>query len=69
MTNPTSECFFTVNGRVIYTDGMAKRWRCPVCKWWRDWEEDRCCACGCTRDGASNGGLLRRGKYRAESRP
>jgi hypothetical protein len=43
--------FFKINGREVYANATSKRWRCPECKWWRDWAEERCCACGSRRDG------------------
>ena len=42
--------FFMLNGREVFVNGILKRWRCPVCAWWRDWEEERCCGCGLVRD-------------------
>lgn len=42
--------FWESNGRRVFENGDIKRWRCPVCAWWRDWSEDRCCACGLVRD-------------------
>jgi hypothetical protein len=45
--------FSKINGRDVYTDAVSKRWRCPECKWWRDWSQDHCCACGYMRDAAN----------------
>ena len=42
--------FSVLNGREVFENGDRKRWRCPVCAWWRDWTEERCCGCGLTRD-------------------
>jgi len=42
--------FSKQHGREVYESGDCKRWRCPVCAWWRDWEEERCCGCGLARD-------------------
>lgn len=42
--------FSVLNGREVFDNGVLKRWRCPVCAWWRDWAEERCCGCGLTRD-------------------
>lgn len=38
------------NGREVFDNGLLRRWRCPVCAWWRDWEDERCCGCGLARD-------------------
>lgn len=43
--------FFLLNGRQVFVNGLLKRWRCPICAWWRDWDEERCCGCGLLRDG------------------
>ena len=51
-----SECsdratiFSRLNGRDVFESATVKRWLCPVCKWWRDWNLDRCCGCGLRRD-------------------
>jgi hypothetical protein len=42
--------FSVVNDRVIFDNGITKRWRCPVCAWWREWEVVSCSACGTHRD-------------------
>ena len=42
--------FSVLNGREVFDNGDSRRWRCPVCAWWRDWNEERCCGCGLTRD-------------------
>lgn len=42
--------FSTLNGREVFQNGERKRWRCPVCAWWRDWSDQRCCGCGLSRD-------------------
>ena len=42
--------FFTLNGREVFVNGGLRRWRCPVCAWWRNWDEERCCGCGLLRD-------------------
>jgi hypothetical protein len=42
--------YFLLNGRKVFVNGLLKRWRCPVCAWWRDWGEERCCGCGLLRD-------------------
>ncbi|MBZ5728543.1 MAG: hypothetical protein LAP87_26620 [Acidobacteriia bacterium] len=49
--NGNTSRFRVIHGREVYADGVAMRWRCPACQWWRDWAEERCCACGCRRDG------------------
>ena len=42
--------FSVLNGREVFSTGVLRRWRCPVCAWWRDWSEQRCCGCGLARD-------------------
>jgi len=42
--------FSIVNGREVFDNGSIKLWRCPVCAWWRNWSEERCCGCGQQRD-------------------
>ncbi|HLK47934.1 MAG TPA: hypothetical protein VKT49_07355 [Bryobacteraceae bacterium] len=42
--------FSLVNGREVFENGGSKLWRCPVCAWWRNWAEERCCGCGANRD-------------------
>jgi len=42
--------FSVRNGREIFDNGGMKLWRCPVCAWWRQWSEERCCGCGLSRD-------------------
>ncbi len=42
--------FSIVNGREIYECGGQKKWRCPSCKWWREWDEVLCPACGEPRE-------------------
>lgn len=42
--------FAFLNGREIFENGVRRRWRCPVCAWWREWEDERCCGCGAARD-------------------
>jgi hypothetical protein len=42
--------FFQLNGREVFVNEALKRWRCPECAWWRDWDEERCCGCGLHRD-------------------
>src|SRR6516162_2081781 len=37
MTQPASN-FTVVNDRVVFDNGITKRWRCPVCAWWREWQ-------------------------------
>jgi hypothetical protein len=49
MTQPASS-FTVVNGRVVFDNGITKRWRCPVCAWWREWQVKSCSACGTHRD-------------------
>ena len=49
MTQPASS-FTVVNDRVVFDNGISKRWRCPVCAWWREWQEKSCSACGTHRD-------------------
>ena len=44
MTRPASS-FTVVNGRVVFDNGITKRWRCPVCAWWREWQVESCSAC------------------------
>jgi hypothetical protein len=39
MTQPASS-FTVVNDRVVFDNGITKRWRCPVCAWWREWQEN-----------------------------
>jgi hypothetical protein len=48
-----STFFSIVNGRQVYDNGLTKLWRCPECKWWREWEEKQCCACKLLRDDPS----------------
>ena len=43
--------FTRVNGREVFQNGANKRWRCPVCAWWREWDVESCSACGTQRDG------------------
>ena len=42
--------FTVVNDRVVLDNGITKRWRCPVCAWWREWQVKSCSACGTHRD-------------------
>jgi len=42
--------FSRLNGRDVFESATRKRWRCPVCEWWRDWNDERCCGCGLNRD-------------------
>lgn len=42
--------FSMQNGREVFDNGSMKLWRCPVCAWWRNWSEERCCGCGLQRD-------------------
>jgi hypothetical protein len=49
MTQPASN-FTVVNDRVVFDNGITKRWRWPVCAWWREWQVDSCLACGTHRD-------------------
>jgi len=49
-TRTRSTWFFERNGRRVFDNGGMRRWRCPVCAWWRDWAEERCCGCGLLRD-------------------
>jgi hypothetical protein len=49
MEEPASS-FTVVNNRVVFDNGITKRWRCPVCAWWREWQVKSCSACGTHRD-------------------
>src|SRR6516162_2543814 len=49
MAQPASS-FTVVNDRVVFDNGVTKRWRCPVCAWWREWQVVSCSACGTHRD-------------------
>jgi hypothetical protein len=40
--------FTVINGREVFDNGTSKRWRCPKCEWWRDWEDEHC-ICGAPR--------------------
>jgi len=42
--------FTVVNDRVVFDNGISKRWRCPICAWWREWQVKSCSACGTHRD-------------------
>ena len=46
----SKKSFSMCNGREVFENGAMKLWRCPVCAWWRQWSEDRCCGCGLSRD-------------------
>jgi hypothetical protein len=46
----SKKSFSVRNGREIFDNGGVRLWRCPVCAWWRQWCEDRCCGCGLSRD-------------------
>ena len=46
----SKKSFSVRNGREVFDNGAVQLWRCPVCAWWRQWSEDRCCGCGLTRD-------------------
>ena len=50
MTDEHGHSFSYLNGREVLDSGERKIWRCPVCAWWREWVEDRCCGCGMARD-------------------
>jgi rubrerythrin len=50
MTVADGHGFSYRNGREVFAAGERKIWRCPVCAWWREWAERRCCACGTPRD-------------------
>jgi hypothetical protein len=45
-----SRFFSLVNGREVFDNGIIKRWRCPECKWWCEWDNEKCCGCGALRD-------------------
>jgi len=48
-----STAFTFLNGRMVYDNGLVRIWRCPYCKWWREWEDGRCKVCGAQRDGSA----------------
>lgn len=54
MERATGYGFSELNGREIFGLGQSKIWRCPVCAWWREWSQDRCCGCGTVRDKAAD---------------
>ncbi len=41
--------FSVINGREVFDNGFSRQWRCPNCKWWRNWEDEHC-ICGARRD-------------------
>ena len=45
--------FTQVNGREVFDNGLTRRWRCPSCKWWQEWDKERCSCCGALRDKGS----------------
>jgi hypothetical protein len=49
-----SKFFSVINGREVYS-GATKLWRCPECKWWREWTEEVCFACKTPRDSRLSG--------------
>jgi len=52
MSKKTDQTVFcVVNGREVYAAGEVKKWRCPICRWWLDWQTGKCPACGTLRDG------------------
>jgi hypothetical protein len=65
MTQPATN-FTVVNDRVVFDNGITKRWRCPVCAWWREWQIKSCSACGTHRD-TSTAKPRPRGSRRLES--
>ena len=50
----SKKMFSVINGREVFENGGLKLWRCPICAWWREWSEERCCGCGLIRDPAAN---------------
>jgi hypothetical protein len=42
--------FNIVNGREVFDNGVVRLWRCASCKWWLNWVEEKCSACGAPRD-------------------
>jgi hypothetical protein len=42
--------FSREDGREVFAVGEHKIWRCPICAWWREWSETRCCSCGTFRE-------------------
>ena len=65
MKQPASN-FSVVNDRVVFDNGITKRWRCPVCAWWREWQVVSCSACGTHRD-TSTANQRQRGSRRLGS--
>ena len=66
--------FSVLNDRVVYDNGEVRIWRCPACKWWRDWEVERCPVCRGLRDAVSQAPLPEvlpetRGRKRAPALP
>jgi hypothetical protein len=41
--------FLWRGGREVFENELTKLWRCPNCKWWRQWEDERC-TCGVSRE-------------------
>lgn len=37
--------------RLVYECPERKKWRCPSCLCWREWEEEECAVCHVKRDG------------------
>ena len=46
--------FAYVSGRLVFDNGVVKIWRCPGCKCWRQWEDEKCGVCSAARDFASH---------------
>lgn len=44
-----------VNGRKVLDNGATKRWRCPQCRWWQEWEQKVCRCCAAPRDVIATG--------------
>ena len=47
---PAAHGFIRKHGREVLVGDQRKLWRCPVCAWWRDWSDAKCCGCGASRD-------------------
>ncbi len=56
--------FSVADGRTIFDNGVARIWQCPNCKWWRQWQDERCSGCGAPRDGG-----VERNRMAATSQP
>ncbi len=44
--------FLVANGRVVFDNGVTKRWQCPECRWWREWADECCPVCRSPREAA-----------------